>query len=333
MGVGTVAPLYAAVQRWSGPAAGLVAGALLALTPVAALMFRFNNPDALLVLLMTLAGYFVVRAIETRARPDGAALAAVRRRRDRLRLPDQDDAGPAGAAGVRAGLPGRRPVRAVDQDLAPAGRRRRGGRVGRLVRRAGRAVAGGLPAVHRRQPRPTRCGSWPSATTAWAGSSAAPATVAAAVAWRRGRRSAAATPASAAPPGWAGCSAPRSAREISWLMPAALIGLVAGLWFTRRLPADRQDPGRAAALGRLAGRHRAGVLLHGGHHPPVLRGRAGPVDRRRWWRSPGASCGGAGSNIVVRVGAGADDRGDRDLVVRAARPGRDAGCRGCAGWC
>ena len=49
--------LYAAVRRWFGPAAGLVAGAVLALTPVAALMFRFNNPDALLVLLMTAAGY------------------------------------------------------------------------------------------------------------------------------------------------------------------------------------------------------------------------------------------------------------------------------------
>ena len=64
MGVGTVALLYASVKRWFGPGAGLVAGALLALTPVAALMFRFNNPDALLVLLMTAAAYCVVRAIE-----------------------------------------------------------------------------------------------------------------------------------------------------------------------------------------------------------------------------------------------------------------------------
>ena len=65
MGVGTVGLLYASVRRWSGPAAGLVAGALLALTPVAALMFRFNNPDALLTLLMTAAAYFVIRAVET----------------------------------------------------------------------------------------------------------------------------------------------------------------------------------------------------------------------------------------------------------------------------
>ena len=56
--------LFAAVRRWFGPAAGLIAGAVLALTPAAALIFRFNNPDALLVLLMTAAGYAVQRAIE-----------------------------------------------------------------------------------------------------------------------------------------------------------------------------------------------------------------------------------------------------------------------------
>src|SRR6185437_11398205 len=56
--------LFAAVRRWFGPAAGLIAGAVLTLTPVAALIFRFNNPDALLVLLMTAAGYSVQRAIE-----------------------------------------------------------------------------------------------------------------------------------------------------------------------------------------------------------------------------------------------------------------------------
>jgi 4-amino-4-deoxy-L-arabinose transferase-like glycosyltransferase len=63
-GVGSVLLLYAAVKRWFGPLAGLIAGLVLALTPVAVLMFRFNNPDALLVLLMTAAAYTLVRAIE-----------------------------------------------------------------------------------------------------------------------------------------------------------------------------------------------------------------------------------------------------------------------------
>ncbi|MEU2547258.1 glycosyltransferase family 39 protein [Streptomyces roseolus] len=64
MGVGTVAVLYAAVRRRFGAGAGLIAGTVLALTPVAALMFRFNNPDALLALLMTVAAYAVLRALE-----------------------------------------------------------------------------------------------------------------------------------------------------------------------------------------------------------------------------------------------------------------------------
>jgi 4-amino-4-deoxy-L-arabinose transferase-like glycosyltransferase len=64
MGVGSVALLAAAVRRWFGPVAGLVAGAVLALTPVAVLMFRFDNPDALLVLLMTAAAYTTVRSLD-----------------------------------------------------------------------------------------------------------------------------------------------------------------------------------------------------------------------------------------------------------------------------
>jgi len=64
MGMATVGVTHDAVKRWSGPAAGLIAGSLVALTPVAALMFRFNNPDALLVLLMTVAAYCVVRAVD-----------------------------------------------------------------------------------------------------------------------------------------------------------------------------------------------------------------------------------------------------------------------------
>ncbi|TME23010.1 MAG: glycosyl transferase [Chloroflexi bacterium] len=63
-GVATVAIVYLAVRRYFGPAAGLLAGAVVALTPVAGLMFRFNNPDALLVLLITAATYATHRAIE-----------------------------------------------------------------------------------------------------------------------------------------------------------------------------------------------------------------------------------------------------------------------------
>lgn len=63
-GVAAVGLLYLTVRRWFGVAAGLIAGAVMAFMPAAALMFRFNNPDALLVLLMVAAAYMVTRAIE-----------------------------------------------------------------------------------------------------------------------------------------------------------------------------------------------------------------------------------------------------------------------------
>jgi 4-amino-4-deoxy-L-arabinose transferase-like glycosyltransferase len=63
-GVAAVGLLYAAIKRWFGPATGLAAGAVLAITPVAALMFRFNNPDALLVMLLVASAYCLTRAVE-----------------------------------------------------------------------------------------------------------------------------------------------------------------------------------------------------------------------------------------------------------------------------
>ena len=63
-GVASVALVYAAVRRWFTRQAALLSGAILAVTPVAAVMFRFNNPDALLVLLLVGAAYATTRAIE-----------------------------------------------------------------------------------------------------------------------------------------------------------------------------------------------------------------------------------------------------------------------------
>ncbi|MFF8986885.1 ArnT family glycosyltransferase [Streptomyces globisporus] len=64
MALATAAVLNSAVRRRFGPVAGLIAVAVFALTPVAALMFRFNNPDALLALLMTVTVWCVLRALE-----------------------------------------------------------------------------------------------------------------------------------------------------------------------------------------------------------------------------------------------------------------------------
>ncbi|MFC7755858.1 glycosyltransferase family 39 protein [Tsukamurella soli] len=71
-GVLAVGVLYATVRRvllrsgseQAATIGGLLAGGVLALTPAADLIFRFNNPDALLVLLMLVAAYCVVRACQ-----------------------------------------------------------------------------------------------------------------------------------------------------------------------------------------------------------------------------------------------------------------------------
>lgn len=70
MGVATTYALYGITRRYWGNAAGILASAFFITTPVTALMFRFNNPDALLVLLMTLATGCVLRALEL---PDARA--------------------------------------------------------------------------------------------------------------------------------------------------------------------------------------------------------------------------------------------------------------------
>ena len=63
-GVAAVWLLYLIVRRRFGPAAGLIAGAVMATTPVAVLMFRYDNPDALLVLLLVASAYAMVRGLE-----------------------------------------------------------------------------------------------------------------------------------------------------------------------------------------------------------------------------------------------------------------------------
>ena len=63
-GVATVGLVYLSVRRWFSAQAALLGGAVVALTPVAAMMFRYNNPDALLALLLTGATYATMRGLE-----------------------------------------------------------------------------------------------------------------------------------------------------------------------------------------------------------------------------------------------------------------------------
>ena len=99
MGVASVGVLYATVRRGFGHWCGLLAGALLATTPVACLMFRFDNPGALLVLLLVGSASCVLKAASLGV---GEGL-------------DADEAdGVSSGAGVAAGL-GHREDRAANR--------------------------------------------------------------------------------------------------------------------------------------------------------------------------------------------------------------------------
>ena len=64
-GLVSVMVLYNLVRRWFGEPAAALAALALALTPVAVVIFRVNDPDALLTLLLLLAAWTCWRAIET----------------------------------------------------------------------------------------------------------------------------------------------------------------------------------------------------------------------------------------------------------------------------
>jgi len=64
-GVAAVGVLYTTVRRWFGPAAAIIAGVVMALAPVATLIFRFNDPDAFITLMAVLAAYTGTRALES----------------------------------------------------------------------------------------------------------------------------------------------------------------------------------------------------------------------------------------------------------------------------
>ncbi|MDI9898110.1 glycosyltransferase family 39 protein [Rhodococcus sp. IEGM 1381] len=64
MAVLSVGIMYAIVARRFGYGAALIAGAVLATTPTFALMFRYDNPDALLTLTLLGAAWAMLRAVE-----------------------------------------------------------------------------------------------------------------------------------------------------------------------------------------------------------------------------------------------------------------------------
>jgi len=242
-GVASVGLLYLAVRRLSGPGAGLLAGAGLALTPVAALMFRYDNPDAFLVLLLVAGAYCVVRALE-HASTKWLVLAGVA-----IGFGFLDKMLQAFLV-----LPAFVLVYAVAAPTSP------GRRIGQLCAAAGAVVVSAgwwIAAV----------ALWPVADRPYISGSTDNTVLELAFGYNglgrifgegRGGGGRAFTPP-------AGTELPAGGRggfggqtgltrlfsgefggEASWLLPAAVVGLAAGLWFTRRAP--RTDRTRAALL-------------------------------------------------------------------------------------
>jgi 4-amino-4-deoxy-L-arabinose transferase-like glycosyltransferase len=131
-GILTVLVLYRAVARLAGPAAGLIAALVLAVSPATVALDRENISDSLLILLLVLAADAVSGAIAGRAAGDAGQDAPASD-------PDGPSSGAVGGGHLVAGeqaAPGGRGAVAVDS-RGPAGRvarvRRPGGTLGRLI--------------------------------------------------------------------------------------------------------------------------------------------------------------------------------------------------------
>jgi len=240
MGVGTEALLYGAVRRTSGPATGPVAGALVALTPVAALMLRFNNPDAMLVLLMTAGGYFVVQSLEKPA--EGQKSHALRW----LLL-----AGTAiGFAFLAKMLQGLLVLPAFGLVYLVAGDKRLVTRLWHLLAAAGAVVvsAGWFVVL---------VALWPAGSRPYIGGSTDNSLWQLAIGYNGLGRLFGASGNGGTDLGGGGMGGTSFGgasgltrmfgtafgSQISWLLPAALAALVAGLWFSRRAPrTNKSEP-------------------------------------------------------------------------------------------
>jgi 4-amino-4-deoxy-L-arabinose transferase-like glycosyltransferase len=222
------APGTAATAEARSSAAGLLAGAVLALTPVVTLMARYNNPDALMVLLSVAASYALVRSLGA-SRGGGGWLVAC--------------GALLGLAFLTKLLQAWLIVPAFVVVALVAGS-------GPLGRRLARVAAAGTAMV-------AAAGWWvlavqltPAASRPWIGGTQSNSVIDLALGYNglgrlTGQESGGGAANMARPGSWGrlfGSWAP----EGGWLLPAALIGLVAGWVLTRGR--NRRDPVRAGLL-------------------------------------------------------------------------------------
>ena len=236
-GVATVGLIYLCVRRWFAPGAAILAGVVVALTPVATMMFRFNNPDALLTLLLTGAAYASIRAVDggrTRWMVLAGALIGfgfiTKMMQALILLPV------LALVYLLAGPPklGRRIVQLVYTGIAVVVSAGWWVAAVQLTPAADRPYIGGstdnnlLNLIFGYNGIGRLTGSETGSVGGQVGGGGSP--------W--------------GPTGWDRLFLKEMGGQISWLIPGALVGLVAALWLTRRAP--RTD------------RVRSGFLLFGG---------------------------------------------------------------------
>jgi len=225
LAVAAVALLVATVRRVAGPWAGLLAGLLLALTPVLTLMARVDDPDALLTALLVAAAWSTTRALEDGrlrwALLTGALLGVAFLTKS------------LAAFLVLPGLAGAFLL------AAPGALRRRVGHL--LAAGAALAVAGGWWVV--------AVQLIPPSSRPWIGGSASDSPLDLAFGYNglgrlTGNESSAGVHVLGPHSAWRLLGS--AADQIGWLLPAAVVGLVAGLVLRRGRP--RTDPLRAALV-------------------------------------------------------------------------------------
>jgi 4-amino-4-deoxy-L-arabinose transferase-like glycosyltransferase len=225
MGAAAVVLLAATVRRVAGEWTGLLAGLLLALTPVMTLMARVDDPDALLTLLLVAAAWSTFRAIG-----DG-----------RLRWVLLTG-GLLGFAFLTKSLAALLVLPGIAGSFLLAGPGSMGRRIGRLL------LAGGALVV--------AAGWWvlaveltPASSRPWVGGSAANSPVDLAFGYNglgriTGNERGAGVHVLGSPSPWRLLGS--AADQFGWSLPFAVVGLIAGLVLRRGLP--RTDRLRAAIV-------------------------------------------------------------------------------------
>ena len=221
-GLASVLILYRLVRRWMGEIAGLLAALALCLTPVAVAMFRFNNPDAFLTLFLLAAAWAFWSALE-RDSTWKLALAG----------------GFIGLAFTAKMLEAFVVLPAFALVYLVCGRPR-------LGRRILQVLAGLLALVISSCWWVAIVELWPKASRPYVGGSSNDSALSLIFSRSGGYFGNATGPNFSGSAGWLRMFNEQLGGQISWLIPLAVAGLIAGLWVTRRGP--RSDKKRAGFL-------------------------------------------------------------------------------------